>query len=181
MRSETFSRQIVRVVRRPGTHHDGVLTVDGQIFRCQIGRSGVTHVKREGDGASPAARMALLGLRYRADRVSRPPGWFGAHARPISADDGWCDDVGVPARYNRPVKLPFIGGHEKMARADHLYDIVGILDWNVARRSINRGSAIFLHQSRDDRGPTAGCIALTAHDLRLLLTRLRPGVVFEIV
>lgn len=180
MPSGVFYRQIVRVVRRPGTQYDGVLTLDGQIFQCQIGRSGVTHVKREGDGASPAARMPLLELRYRVDRVSRPPGWFGARARAIMGDDGWCDDVGVPACYNRPVKLPFAGGHEEMARADRLYDIVGILDWNVTRRSTNRGSAIFLHQSRDDRGPTAGCIALAPHNLRLLLTKLRPGVVFEI-
>lgn len=180
MPSRPFYRQIVRVVRRPGTQYDGLLTLDGQTFPCQIGRSGVTHVKREGDGASPAARMALLELWYRADRVSRPPGWFGARARMSAADDGWCDDVGRPASYNRPVKLPFVGGHEEMARADHLYDIVGILDWNISRRSLHRGSAIFLHQSRDDRGPTAGCIALTSHHLRLLLMKLRPGVVFEI-
>lgn len=180
MPSGPLYRQIVRVVRRPGTHYDGVLTLDGQIFQCQIGRSGVTHVKREGDGASPAARMPLLELRYRADRVSRPPGWFGTRARAITSDDGWCDDIGQPASYNRPVKLPFRGGHEEMARADHLYDIVGILDWNVTRRSLNRGSAIFLHQSRDDRGPTAGCIALRPNDLRLFLAKLRPGVVFEV-
>ncbi len=180
MPSRPFYRQIVRVVRRPGTQYDGVLTIDGQFFQCQIGRSGVTHVKREGDGASPAARMSLLELRYRADRVSRPPGWFGQRARVITGDDGWCDDIGQPANYNRPVTRPFAGGHEEMARVDHLYDIVGILDWNISRRSLNRGSAIFLHQSRDDRGPTAGCIALTPHDLRLLLSKLRPIVVFEI-
>jgi L,D-peptidoglycan transpeptidase YkuD (ErfK/YbiS/YcfS/YnhG family) len=67
-----------------------------------------------------------------------------------------------------------------MARADHLYDIVGILDWNITRRALGRGSAIFLHQSRADRGPTAGCIALERDDLRLLLHHLRPDSVFMV-
>lgn len=179
MSSSRIRSQVVRVVRRPGTLHDGVLTVDAMTLPCQIGRNGVTRLKREGDGATPAVRMRLLELRYRADRVLRPPGWFGARARPICADDGWCDDTGSPV-YNRPVKLPFAPSHEEMARADHLYDIVGVLDWNITRRALGRGSAIFLHQSRTDRGPTAGCIALERDDLRVLLRLLQPGVVFAV-
>jgi L,D-peptidoglycan transpeptidase YkuD (ErfK/YbiS/YcfS/YnhG family) len=56
-------------------------------------------------------------------------------------------------------------------RADHLYDIVVVLDYNLRRRVKGRGSAIFLHLARPGLAPTAGCIALGRRDLRLLLAR----------
>ncbi|NLH81671.1 MAG: L,D-transpeptidase family protein, partial [Phyllobacteriaceae bacterium] len=125
--------------------------------------------KREGDGATPVGRLELLSGRRRADRgsaVAAP-----VPLRPIRADDGWCDDV-ADGRYNRPVRLPCRASHEDLRREDGLYDLVFVLDWNVRRRSIGRGSAIFLHCARDDFAPTAGCIALRLADLRRLLPRL---------
>jgi L,D-peptidoglycan transpeptidase YkuD (ErfK/YbiS/YcfS/YnhG family) len=56
-----------------------------------------------------------------------------------------------------------------MWREDRLYDMVGILDWNVTPRASGRGSAIFLHLARPDFAPTAGCIALQRDDLLRLL------------
>ena len=56
-----------------------------------------------------------------------------------------------------------------MWRDDHLYDIVGVLDWNISPRVRGRGSAIFLHLARPGYRPTAGCIALSRRDLGLLL------------
>jgi len=149
-------------------------------LRCQLGATGITRLKREGDGATPAAKMRLVSLWYRADRISRPAGWYGRRAEAIRSDDGWCDDES-DGRYNRPVTLPFVASHEVLWRDDGLYDVLGVLDWNLLPRSIGRGSAIFLHLARPDGGPTAGCIALSAVDMRRLLSRLRPGAVFHVV
>ena len=59
------------------------------------------------------------------------------------------------------------------ARADgHIDNVVIVLDANVRRRVIGRGSAIFFHCARADLGPTAGCVALRPADMRRLLARL---------
>ena len=169
--------QLIRVVRRPGTRSEGVLSIGSAVLVCRLGRAGITRFKREGDGATPAGRLPLIGLYYRADR-RLPPGRHLA-VRPITDDLGWCDDP-TDGRYNRPVDLPFTPSHERMRRDDGLYDVVGILDWNFTRRVLGRGSAIFLHLARDDGTPTAGCIALSAADMRRLLARLTPGCMFEV-
>ena len=59
-----------------------------------------------------------------------------------------------------------------MWREDRLYDVVGILDYNIRPRVRGRGSAIFLHLARPDLSPTQGCVALGAEDMRRLLSRL---------
>jgi L,D-peptidoglycan transpeptidase YkuD (ErfK/YbiS/YcfS/YnhG family) len=59
-----------------------------------------------------------------------------------------------------------------MWRADHLYDVVGVLDYNIRPRVRGRGSAIFFHIATDDLTPTAGCVALRARDMARLLPRL---------
>lgn len=160
---------IIRVTRRPGTATQGLLRVGGQVFACVLGRSGITRFKREGDGATPAARMALLAGHWRAERGVRPAGRLALS--PIRADAGWCDDP-ADGRYNRPVRLPFAGSHEVLRRADHVYDIVVVLDWNVRRRALGRGSAIFFHLTQPDGRPTAGCVAVAATDMRRILARL---------
>ena len=157
------------VTRRPGHATEGLLRIGEAVFPCVLGRGGITRFKREGDGATPAATMALLAVRFRADRGHRPPTSLPLRAH--RADDGWSDDV-ADGRYNRPVQLPFRGSHEDMVRADHLYDVVVILDWNIRRRALGRGSAIFFHLAHADRRPTAGCVAVAPADMRRILARL---------
>lgn len=144
-------------------------------FPCALGRAGVTHLKREGDGATPAGRYRLLFLYYRPDRVPRPKAQLPM--RPLRPEDGWCEDP-EHGRYNCPVRAPNAAAHETMWREDHLYDIVGVLDWNLKPRIRGRGSAIFLHLARPGYAPTAGCIALTRRDLALLLAAAGPHPVF---
>jgi L,D-peptidoglycan transpeptidase YkuD (ErfK/YbiS/YcfS/YnhG family) len=122
-------------------------------------------MKREGDGASPAGRLRLLFLIVRPDR-GRPHSALPIRA--LHKNDGWCEDS-RHGSYNRPIRLPSAAGYETMWRADRLYDIVGVLDWNMAPRVSRRGSAIFLHLARPGYSPTAGCIALNRRDLCLLL------------
>jgi L,D-peptidoglycan transpeptidase YkuD (ErfK/YbiS/YcfS/YnhG family) len=155
----------ITVISLPGDRR-AFLRCGALTFPCAVGRSGVTHLKREGDGATPAGRLRLLSLYVRRDRLPGP-----ATPLPVRAtrrQDGWCDDPG-DGRYNRPVRLPFGASHEDMWRGDSLYDVVGVLDWNISPRVRGRGSAIFLHLARAGFGPTAGCIALRREDLKRLL------------
>jgi L,D-peptidoglycan transpeptidase YkuD (ErfK/YbiS/YcfS/YnhG family) len=164
------SRRIT-VISLPGDRGRAFLRCGSLALRCALGGGGVTHLKREGDGATPAGRHRLLALRVRADRMAGPATLLPR--RVTRPGDGWCDDP-RDGRYNRPVRLPFAASHEMMWRDDRLYDMVGILDWNVTPRAGGRGSAIFLHLARPDFAPTAGCIALQRDDLlRLLAAAVR--------
>lgn len=152
---------------------EGWAEQDGQRYACVLGRSGVFRDKREGDGATPAGAWPVRRIWHRPDRQPAPvtaglPTWA------IAPDDGWCDEPGHP-EYNRPVKLPFLASHERMWRADHLYDLVVELGYNDDPVLPGRGSAIFLHVARPDRGPTAGCVAFALEDLLAIVRRLGPG------
>jgi len=145
---------------------------DGRPFRCALGRAGIVpaEAKREGDGATPAARLPLRRVLFRADRLAPPR--CSVPLEPIAPDDGWCDDPGDPA-YNRMVRLPHPARHERLWREDGLYDLVGVLGWNDVPTVPGRGSAIFLHVASPGLGPTEGCIALALPDLLAVLPGLR--------
>lgn len=145
---------------------DGLLHLGAQSFRAAIGQGGIRADKREGDGATPTGILALRRVLYRADRLAKPR--CAVPVEPIAPDDGWCDDPAHPD-YNRPVRLPHPARHEELWRADEVYDILGVLGWNDAPVQADRGSAIFLHLTRPDYAPTAGCVALNEPDLRAVL------------
>ncbi len=131
------------------------------------GRCGLSRLPLEGDGATPATVvMRPLMTLFRADRVARPRTMLPARA--LRPDDGWCD-APTHACYNRLVRHPFPASAERLWRADGVYDLVVVLDFNTWPRSRGRGSAIFMHVMHDDGRPTAGCIAMRmAHLLRLV-------------
>ena len=114
--------------------------------------------------------MPLLRVLYRADRLAAPK--CAVPVEPIGPADGWCDDAADTA-YNKPVRLPHAGRHEALWRTDGVYDVLGVLGWNIAPTRPGAGSAIFLHVVAADGGPTAGCIALALPDL---LTALAAGL-----
>jgi len=116
--------------------------------------------------ATPTGLLPLLRVLYRADRIKPPR--CAVPIEPIAPNDGWCDDPADLA-YNQPVTLPYPGRHEPLWRADSIYDIAGVLDWNISPTRPGHGSAIFLHAATPDFSPTAGCIALALPDLRACL------------
>jgi len=168
---------VIRVRRSPLDRRRGWLTAGNLTLPCALGRSGTSHAKREGDGASPVGRFPLLQAFYRPDHGPRPR--TGLKLRPIRPTDGWSDDV-RDRRYNRPVRLPCPTSHERMWRDDHLYDVVIDIAWNRGPIRLGRGSAIFLHLARPGFLPTEGCVAVEPRMIRRLLERIGPHTRIEI-
>ncbi|MEL6607572.1 MAG: L,D-transpeptidase family protein [Pseudomonadota bacterium] len=140
----------------------------GRRLPCTIGKGGLSDRKREGDGATPKGVHRIVGMLYRPDRMARPADW----ARPIRPGDLWSDDPS-DIDYNMMVRAPYAPSHERLMRADPLYDVVILTDWNWPYAVKGRGSAIFLHQWRRPGYPTEGCIAFRRDHLRWLLPRIR--------
>jgi len=171
-RGEAPAKPLLRtiVVRaRPGDRARGWLTVGPFRLPCALGPAGIVRRKREGDGATPAGTFALLWAYYRPDRKRPPSG--GVKMRAMGKDQGWCEDP-ASRNYNRPVRAPADSAVDHMWRADRLYDVTIVLDYNFTRRKKGAGSAIFFHHARLGLTPTAGCVAIRPDDMRKLLPRL---------
>lgn len=139
----------------------------GRLYPCTIGKGGVSAYKREGDGATPRGTHRIVGMLYRPDRIARPTGW----ATPIGPRDLWSDDS-TDIDYNMMVRAPYPHSHEKLRRADPLYDLVILTDWNWPRAAKGRGSAIFIHQHRRAGYPTEGCVALSRAHLHAIAAKI---------
>ena len=141
----------------------------GRMFPCTVGRGGIVEAaaKREGDGATPSGVHRLVGILYRPDRLVRPVDW----ALPIGPSDLWSDDP-RDEDYNLMVRSPHPFSHEHLRRADPMYDLILVTDWNWPDAEPGRGSAIFLHQWRRPCAPTAGCVALSRRDLHWITRRI---------
>jgi L,D-peptidoglycan transpeptidase YkuD (ErfK/YbiS/YcfS/YnhG family) len=162
----------------------GRLTLDDWSCHCMIGKGGLVAAtdKREGDGATPIGDWTLRGALLR-------PGRIGIEHAPaiawrwIRESDGWCDDPTDPA-YNRPVQLPRATRHERLAREDQAYDVIVVLAHNDAPPVPGMGSAIFFHQwvigESGAPRPTEGCVAVSPECMRVVLGKLRPGMLLRI-
>ncbi|MEP2029601.1 MAG: L,D-transpeptidase family protein [Paracoccaceae bacterium] len=156
------------------TTHDMVLTgfglrFQGTTYPCSVGKGGITRDKKEGDGATPSGIHRVVGILYRPDRMSQPTEW----AVPIRVGDLWSDDPSAPD-YNNMVRSPYLFSHERLFRADPLYDLVILTDWNWPVATPRRGSAIFIHQWRRPRFPTEGCLALGRTHLQQIARVITP-------
>lgn len=144
----------------------------GRMLPCTLGRGGIVAAgaKREGDGGTPTGDHLIVGMLYRPDRMTPPQPW----AVPIGPLDFWSDDP-RDDDYNHMVRAPHGFSHEALRRADPLYDLVLLTNWNWPNAVPGRGSAIFLHRWRRMGFPTAGCVAFAPHDLRWIAERIVPG------
>lgn len=142
----------------------------GRTLPCTIGKGGVSADKREGDGATPSGLHRIGAMYYRPDRIASPAPW----AQMIGPRDLWSDDS-RDAAYNSHVRAPYGFSHETLRRADPLYDLMLVMDWNWPVSEPGKGSAIFIHQWRRPGFPTEGCIAFARRDLHWLAARVQPG------
>ena len=158
---------------------DGRMVMGGREARCALGRGGVCAAdeKREGDGRTPLGLWPVRRLLWRPDRLPAPDTRLPVQA--LTPDDGWCDDPRSPD-YNRPVRLPFAAGAERLWREDHVYDLIVVLGHNDDPVVAGAGSAIFLHLAREDYAPTEGCVALAAHDLAAFIALAGPDDVLDV-
>ena len=146
-------------------------------FQASWGRSGRSIFKREGDGATPIAKMQILYGVYKHRINHRRPCRIDMKA--IQKTMGWCDESDHP-QYNRLVKLPFQKSCELMLRSDRLYDFVFVIDWNIKSRKRQQGSAIFFHVAKPGYPPTEGCIAMSRSDMMQILPYLGSKAVLEV-
>lgn len=170
--------KMITVRPAPSNPARAFVSFGGITVPAAIGRSGRTALKREGDGATPIAAMKLLYGFVRAEHVGALP--TALPLRRIEKDMLWCD-APEHAAYNRMVRAPFKPSHERMQRADGLYDICLVLDWNITSRRRHRGSAIFFHLIRPGYQPTEGCIAISAIAMRRLIRFMRPGMTVRVI
>lgn len=151
--------------------HDLVVTAwharfMGVKMPVSVGRGGIGEKLREGDNITPRGVFEVENWYARTDRISMP---FDA----LKLRDGWSDDAERP-EYNQMVGRPYKGSHERLFRADHLYDLIGVINYNRNPIVAGKGSAIFIHAWRRPRFPTEGCIAFAPYDLAFVAEHWSP-------
>ena len=141
------------------------LQFDDFVFKCTIGKKGISSKKKEGDLCTPKGTFSIKNLYYRSDRLLKPQ--TKIIIKKIKKNMGWCNDP-KSNKYNSLVTVKEKIRYEKMYRKDHKYNIVVVIDYNLKKPVPYKGSAIFIHLTNNYK-PTAGCIALNKKDLLILL------------
>jgi len=141
------------------------LVVGDFIFRCAIGKNGISKNKKEGDGKSPQGKFGLGTVYWRSDRIKKPI--TKIKCEKIKKDIGWCDDINSKF-YNKKVKLNKKFRCEKLFRKDNKYDLIIVINYNTKKIVKNKGSAIFIHLTNNYK-PTAGCLAVKEKDMFIIL------------
>ena len=120
-----------------------LLLYKGYKLKCSIGKSGSTHIKKEGDCATPKGLFKLGLLYYRKDRIKSIKSLL--------------------------IKRVIKHRAEKLYRKDKIYDIFINIKYNQSPVVKGKGSAIFLHLSRKNYLPTKGCVSILKKDFYKIL------------
>ena len=150
---------LIRLKNKDTLHFDNFL------FQCAIGKKGINSKKKEGDFCTPKGIFSIKNLYYRSDRLTKPE--TKITVKKIKKHMGWCNDP-KNKKYNSLIRINKKIRHEKMYRKDHKYDLVIVINYNLKKPIPYKGSAIFIHLTKNYK-PTAGCIALKKKDLLILL------------
>ena len=141
------------------------LIVDEFKFKCSIGKKGLKSKKIEGDNCTPLGVFKSGKVYYRSDRVKKPDTIL--KTKKITKNMGWCDDP-YNKKYNKEIVLDKKNKGEKLYRRDNTYDVLIVIEYNTTKTKPFKGSAIFIHLTKN-YSPTEGCIALKKNDLLILL------------
>ena len=81
----------------------------------------------------------------------------------------WCDDPSSKKNYNKLIKIKKKTklNHEKLFKKNSSYDFLIPINYNTKKRKLGKGSAIFIHLTRDYK-KTLGCVALKKNDFLIL-------------
>ena len=141
------------------------LKIDDFKFKCCIGKNGVKKNKVEGDKCTPKGIFKLGTLYYRKDRVNKPT--TNLKIKNIKKNMGWCNDS-KNKLYNQEIKVNKNIKHEKLFRKDYKYDYLLVIEYNTKKIKPNKGSAIFIHLTKNFKA-TEGCIALLQKDFLIMV------------
>ena len=133
-------------------------------LKCCIGKNGISKNKIEGDLKTPSGKFKFGNLYWRSDRVKKP--YTKLSCKKITKNMAWCNDS-KNRFYNKEIKINKKIKHEKLFRSDYKYNYFILIKYNYDKVKKNKGSAIFIHLSKDYI-PTAGCIALSKKDFLIL-------------
>ena len=145
------------------------LEIEGFKFKCCIGKKGLNKFKKEGDGTTPIGTFGLDKIYYRSDRVSKPITKFNCVK--IKKNMGWCDDPSSKF-YNKLIDIKLSANKEKIYRMDNKYDYFLVINYNRKKIVKNKGSAIFLHLTKNFNS-TAGCIGVSQKDFLIIVKLLK--------
>ena len=134
-------------------------------LKCSIGKNGIKKNKIEGDKCTPKGIFTLGTLYFRKDRVNSPN--IKLKKKIIKSNMGWCNDSNHES-YNKEIVTNKLIRSEKLFRKDNKYDYLIEINYNKKKTLPNKGSAIFIHLTKNYK-PTAGCIALKKKDFLILL------------
>ena len=140
--------------------------IDEFKFKCSVGKKGFSKNKTEGDYKTPIGIFDLGNIYYRSDRIKKPISKIKICK--IKKNMGWCDDP-ESKNYNKLIKIKknLKLSYEKLYRKDSKYDLLILIKYNYKKVKKNKGSAIFLHLTKNYL-PTKGCIALCEKDFLIL-------------
>ena len=156
----------------------GTLVCEDFIFHCSIGKNGVTKNKIEGDKRTPSGIFNIGNLYYRKDKYNKPS--TKLKCIPITKKMGWCDDPNDKKNYNKLITIKKNIKHEKLYRHDYKYDYFIPIKYNWNKTIIGKGSAIFIHLTKNYK-PTAGCIALSEKDFLILIKLIKKNSYIKIL
>ena len=132
--------------------------------------------KIEGDKKTPKGIFSIGKLYYRKDRIAKVE--TKLKTIQIKKEMGWCNDVNSKY-YNRLINVKTKTNHEKLYRKDYKYDLLIPIKYNTQPTIKNKGSAIFIHLTKNYK-KTAGCIALSKKDFLILLKIVKPEAKIKI-
>jgi len=146
-------------------------------FRCALGKKGIGKKIKEGDNITPRGTFKITKIYYRPDKIKKLITFFKKIK--IKRNMGWCDDPRSKF-YNKQMKIPSKFSHERFYRNDNIYDIIAVLNYNINPTIKNKGSAIFIHISKNNYKQTAGCVAIKKKNLIKLLKIIKKNTKVKI-
>ena len=144
-----------------------IISIDQFKLKCSVGKGGIKKKLKEGDKITPIGTYFLTKLYYRSERIKKIQ--TKLDLKIIKKNMGWCDDPKSPD-YNREIKIKkgYKYKYERLYKKDSSYDMMIPITYNLNKPIKNKGSAIFLHLTKNYK-PTEGCIALKKKDFFVML------------
>ena len=149
----------------------GFLLFNKKLYKCSLGKNGLSRSKVEGDNCTPVGLYSLGKLYIRTDRIKN----LKTHFKYVSITKtmAWSDD---PDSKNYNKLLYTKCEHtEKLFRKDNLYDLILVIKYNMLPTIPYKGSAIFIHVAKKNYDSTKGCVALNKDDFKEILYTLKPS------